>query len=329
MSNQYLFFCVNPGNENLLKEELRVFYPELALSYSRKGFLTFKNKGVRYDVNSISQLEVAFSTRAGICLGKAAPESVLETAQAALSGLGVELPKCVVHNFSINTDFAFNGEKVFGRDVNEYAPINKTVVDVMALGENEIWLGLHKVGKGTTNYPNSLPDNVTVPDGSPSRAYLKIAQAVKLFHIHFEAVDTWLDFGCAPGGASSFLLEKGCKVYGVDPAEMADTVADNERFTHLKKPVQDLSQEELPERVNWVYAELNLNPKQSIKEVLRLIKKYNFTLKGVLFTVPIVKLNQVECIEEFEEQFYDWGFVDIVSRQLPSHGQEYLIIAKR
>ena len=329
MSDQFLFFCTNIGNENFLKEEIRVFYPELRLSYSRKGFITFKNKGIHYDIETISQFKVTFATRMGICLGKAHPEALLESLAKSLEELEINLEKCLIHNFSINTDFCLDAEDIFKRDVNGYGPINKTVLDIMALGEKEIWYGVHKVGKNTTHYPNSNP-GIELPEQSPSRAYLKIAEVVKLFNINIDKKDNWLDFGSAPGGASYFLLHKGCNVWGIDPAKMSDVVADHPHYSHLSTPVQDLSQEELPERnISWINVELNLNPKQSIKEVLRLSKKYNFTLKGIVLTVQIIKMDHVKNIENFEHHFYDWGLTQVRSCQVPSHKKEYVIVAKR
>ena len=329
MTDQFLFFCTNVGNEKLLKEEIRVFHPELTLSYSRKGFITFKNKGLHYNVETISQFKVAFATRMGICFGKANQESLLESLKKSLEEAGLNLDKCIIHNFSINTDSCLDGEGIFKREVNEYSPINKTVVDIMTLGEKEIWYGVHKVGKNTTHYPNSDPKMVA-PEGSPSRASLKIAEVIELSNINISKNDKWLDFGSAPGGASYFLLNKGCKVWGIDPARMSEIVTDNPHYSHFFTPVQDLSQEELPDLdINWVNVELNLNPKQSIKEVLRLSKKYNFTLNGIILTVQIIKLDHVKNIENFENHFYDWGFTNVTSFQVPSHKKEYVIFAKK
>lgn len=329
MSDQYIFFCCNVGNEKLLKEEIRVFYPELALSYSRKGFLTFKNRGVQYDHNTISQLEATFSTRAGICLGKSNPENLLKSVSDLCEELGIELNKCILHSFSINNDFNLNATEIFQREVNEYSPINKTVINLIALGDKEIWIGIHKVAKNTTNYPNSHYE-VDLPAESPSRAYVKIAQTVELLNINFEKKDGWLDFGSAPGGAAHYLLERGCKVWGIDPAKMSSTIFDHSNYTHISSAVQDLSQEDLPfHGISWVHVDININPKQSIKEVLRLCKKYDTRLKGIIFSIKMIKLDHVKNIENFEDHFYDWGFSSVVSRQIPSHKQEYVIIAKK
>jgi hypothetical protein len=329
MKEQFLFFCTNIGNEKLLKEEIRIFYPDFSFSYSRKGFLTYKNKGIQYDLDSISQLILTFSTRAGICLGKTNLSDLAHVIQSSCRDLGITLDKCIVHNFSINTEYKLFADKILNREINEYAPINKVVINIMALSADELWYGVHRGGKTTTNYPNSV-FRVDIPDDAPSKSYEKIAQAVELLGINLKRTDCWLDFGSAPGGASHYLLGRCCEVWGIDPAKMDQAIMKNSRYKHLSKSVQDLSQEELPNReIQWIHVDLNLNPKQVIKEVLRLSKKYSSSLRGIVFTIQIVKMEYIQYIEEFEDSFLEWGFSDVISRQLPSHKNEYVILAKR
>jgi 23S rRNA (cytidine2498-2'-O)-methyltransferase len=326
--DQFIFFCVNVGNENLLKEEIKEYYPELTLSYSRKGFLTFKNKGVRFDVDTISELQVTFTTRAGICLGKSKPENLKSTVEDSFIELGLKTDSCVIHNFSVNTDYLYESTTDFSITTNEYSADGKLVLNIISLGEKEIWFGIHRVSKGITRYPNSHVD-LSVPKSSPSMAYLKIAETTELYALNFSKRDTWLDFGCSPGGSSAYLLSTGAKVWGIDTADVDKKIYGHRNFKFIKSSVQDLSQEGLPDDISWVHADININPKQSIKEVLRLCKKYNSSLKGIMFTIQMVNPSMIQRIEEFEDIFYDWGFLDMISRQVPSHKKEYILIAQR
>ncbi len=321
---QFIFVCTNPGNEILLKEEIKIFYPELVLSFSKKGFVTFKNTGVEYDLNTISQLQLTFATRSGIFFGKSTPENIAQDVKAA----GLDSENYMIHSFEVGCETDFDAAKSFGREVNEYSAEGKIVIDLISLGPNEIWFGAHSVASGCTRYPNSIVDTQT-PKDVISKGYIKLAQIVKLYAVKLFKGDLWLDFGCAPGGAAQFLLDHDCKVVGIDPAQVSPVVSKHKNFTHMKRSVQDLSHEDLPEDVRWIHADININPKQSIKEVLRLAKKYNRTLKGIIFTVQVVKMEYIENIEEFEDQFYDWGFNNIVSRQVPAHKKEYVILATR
>lgn len=328
-NEQYIFFCVNIGNENLLKEEIKVFYPEMTLSYSRKGFITFKNKGVRYNFLTIKELQVAFATRIGICLGKSHPENVKESVLRSFTKENLQLNDCVIHSYSINTDFKYHASDELGVNVNEYSADGKIVLNLIALGENEVWLGVHRVSKGITRYPNSKVE-IIAPKYTPSFAYFKLAEVTKLYALKFTAKDFWLDFGCSPGGSSQFLLSTKAKVWGIDTAKPDDKIKSHSNFKFIKSSVQNLSQEKLPdEQISWVHVDMNINPHQAIKEVLRLCKKYNSSLKGIIFTIQIVKTELIESIEEFEDIFYDWGFDSMVSRQVPSHKKEYVLIAQR
>lgn len=329
MNDQFIFFCVNVGNENLLKEEIKEFFPELTLSYSRKGFLTFKNKGVKFDLDTISQLQATFATRSGICLGKAKPEELKTTVITKLEEIDLTQAECVIHNYSINTDYSFDAASDFNTTVNEYSAEGKLVLNIIALGDKEVWFGLHRVSRGITRFPNAAVE-IKTPESVPSVGYLKLAQVKELFALKFNSRDSWIDFGCAPGGSTSYLLSTGSKVWGVDTADVAESISSNSKFKFIKSSVQDLSQEKLPEEeIHWVHVDLNLNPNQAIKEVLRLCKKYNRSLKGIVFTVQVVKIDYIKKIEEFEDIFYDWGFSTMISRQVPSHKNEYVLIAQR
>ncbi len=329
MNDQFIFFCVNIGNEALLKEEVSAFYPELTLSYSRKGFLTFKNKGIKYDYETISQLSITFATRVGLCLGKAWPDDLNSTVKNKFQEIGLSLSECMIHNYSVNTEYSYDAVSEFGVPVNKYSADGKLVLNLIALSEKEVWFGVHRVASDITRYPNSRVE-IDIPDSSPSAAYRKIAETAELFSLKFSERDSWLDFGCSPGGATSFLLSTGAKVWGIDTADIDESLLAHKNFKFIKASVQDLSHEKLPDgAIDWVHVDLNLNPKQAIKEVLRLCKKYNRTLKGVVFTVQVVKMEYIKSIEDFEDTFYDWGFFTMISRQVPSHKKEYVLIAQR
>jgi 23S rRNA (cytidine2498-2'-O)-methyltransferase len=329
MDDQFIFFCVNIGNEDLLKEEIKTFYSELTLSYSRKGFLTFKNKGVKYDFNTIAQLNVTFATRSGICLGKASHEDFKLTVTNKFEEINLDLDECIIHNYVINTDHLFNAASKFGGVINKYSADGKLVLNIISLGEKEVWFGVHRVSKGITRYPNAHVE-IKIPKSSPSIAYRKLAEVAELFALKFSSRDSWLDFGCSPGGSTAYLLSTGAKVWGIDTANIGESILSHKNFEFIKCPVQDLSQEKLPDgEIHWVHADLNLNPNQAIKEVLRLCKKYNRSLKGIILTVQVVNLEFIQNIEDFEDIFYDWGFSTMISRQVPSHKKEYALIAQR
>jgi hypothetical protein len=252
--NQFLYFVVLTSNIDLLKEEIKTFYPFLHLSFSKKNFITFKNTGEHLSEDEISKMKFAFAL-----------------------------------------------------DWGESGKIDATFIEERL-----------KV----------LENGMEMPSESPSRAYLKLAQACELFDVRPNTNENWVEFGCAPGGAIYYLLNNFGYVIGVDPAEIDPVCLDNERFTHLQAPIQSIKAEQLKRRpIHWVASDLNLNPKQAISEVLKHCQGMS-ELKGIFMTIKLVKVAHVKLIRDFEGLFQQQGLKTTYC-QLPAHKREFLIFARR
>lgn len=77
-------------------------------------------------------------------------------------------------------------------------------------------------------------------EGQISRAKFKLLEAEQTFGIDFTSFHKALDIGAAPGGWTSFLLERGLEVTAVDPAKMDATLLQSPRLTFLKKNAGDV-----------------------------------------------------------------------------------------
>lgn len=77
-------------------------------------------------------------------------------------------------------------------------------------------------------------------DGQISRAKFKLLEAEQTFGIDFTSFHKALDVGAAPGGWTSFLLERGLEVTAVDPAKMDATLLASPKLTFLKKNAGDV-----------------------------------------------------------------------------------------
>lgn len=71
-----------------------------------------------------------------------------------------------------------------------------------------------------------------------SRAEFKLLEAIDVFGVRTEKMQSALDLGAAPGGWSAVLLRKGLCVDAVDPAELHPDVARNPKLRHFREPVQ-------------------------------------------------------------------------------------------
>ncbi|WP_274362232.1 SAM-dependent methyltransferase [Paenibacillus thermotolerans] len=81
-------------------------------------------------------------------------------------------------------------------------------------------------------------------DGDISRAKFKLMEAEQVFGIDFSSFRTAIDVGAAPGGWSSFLLERGLAVTAIDPAAMHPSLLANRSLKHLRV---NASEARLPE----------------------------------------------------------------------------------
>ena len=77
-------------------------------------------------------------------------------------------------------------------------------------------------------------------EGQISRAKFKLLEAEQTFGIDFASFHKALDIGAAPGGWTSFLLERGLEVTAVDPAKMDATLLQSPKLTFLKKNAGDV-----------------------------------------------------------------------------------------
>jgi 23S rRNA U2552 (ribose-2'-O)-methylase RlmE/FtsJ len=310
---QFLFFTPNRGNEDHLKAEINNRWPNLKLSFSRPGFVTYKNTGEEFTLDQLSQLHFAFSRTHGICLGPSNKEDYLKD----------------IENFSNDYSIASYNLHHWNRkgdeiksDINENADF---IFDVINIDKEKIWLGLHIQSKQSNRSPGGFP-GIELPQEAPSRAYLKIAEIVESYNLPIQKEDNILDIGCAPGGASYYFLEKCHRVIGIDPGDMDDICLQSPLFKHLKFPVQKVSKKEIKENIDWITLDLNLKAGLSLKEGIRLAKEYP-NLKGLAYTVKMPTTDLCERIDEFVNKFKVLKFKNLVFGQVPTHKKEFAVIA--
>lgn len=195
--------------------------------------------------------------------------------------------------------------KKAGIDFKQVPSPGDTVVDVM-VGETEaepLFLGTHEHLAGCHVQPGGLP-RLTVTDDVPSRAWLKLEQA--LAWRGWDAADwqghTALDLGCAPGGATFSLLSRGMNVIGVDTGEMDERVykladAKAVSFEQWRIPAGKIDLGSLPSRIDLLVCDINLTPQQVLPMVER-VQKHSPATRLIL----TLKLNTPE-LEDRAEAF--------------------------
>src|SRR5207302_1748472 len=118
-------------------------------------------------------------------------------------------------------------------------PRNTRVLDVVLVEPDQWWIGQHLAVKLCERWPGgAIP--VRLPSHAVSRAYAKMEEAIQWSNLPVAAGDECVEIGCAPGGASQALLDRGLFVTGIDPADVDPVVLEHPRFRHLKKRGTDV-----------------------------------------------------------------------------------------
>lgn len=298
--DHFYFVLTNVEAESLLKEEIKLRYPEFKLSYSRPGFITFKGG----DQNIFRPL---FCRLSGVSLGKF-KKNELSFEKAWVYAVDSKL--------TLPSDLAELSNRSFFK-------IGETVTLIMMLGEDEFWVGTYALRNDHFQTPGEVSS--ILEKSVPSRAYYKIAEAHEAYDLPFDYQENVLELGSAPGGASQFFLEQDMKVLGVDPAEMDTGIKKHINFKHVKRAFETLTERDLPADIDWIVSDINLPPTVVLKEIYRLLTFIE--PRGLVITLKINGPKNLEVVATVREEFRKRGFKRVELKYLPSHKQEIALIA--
>ncbi len=302
--NKFLFTIVNQGLEKHLKTEVESYFPNWKFAYSRPGFLTFKGG----DGDTISHLWMSFRT------GEVVRKLTLEELKDFMTSENIFWRR--EEDFIAPWPAEYELKKIVK---------NKTYFIVMMTDPDQFWLGKFKSSNNETGHLYGA--KAELPESSPSRAYLKIAEASALFELSFKD-KTVVEFGSAPGGAVHYLLNDGANVIGVDPGEMDADIFKNKNYKHIKRPIEKCTRGDFPEKVDWVLSDINLPPSVVIREIRQVFEKHPPEV-GFIITLKMTKSDYVGRLENFELQLKKLGFPKTNIRYFPSHKQEVMLMAQR
>lgn len=137
-------------------------------------------------------------------------------------------------------------------------------------------------------------------EGQISRAKFKLLEAEAVFGIDFSAYREALDIGAAPGGWTSFLLERGMKVTAVDPAKMHPSLMSLPNLTYLRKNADSVKFRD--SQFDLLVCDMSWNPKLTARLVADLL--YSLVPGGtVIVTVKLLSKKPMALIQEVIETF--------------------------
>lgn len=327
VKSDYLFALGNPGSEKALKLEVEMAGLPWRPSYQRKGFVTFKAP----DPVSLDALDVKLACARRLCLslGKST------TREEALARVMATRPGRIHHAIYQNREM-----RGVHPDASSVSPeTGELIGTVVELAPAEFWSGLHRHAPFVS--PDPAGDfGIVMPAESPSRAWLKLEEAVRFFELNLSPSDIVVELGCAPGGVVLALLRRGIPVIGVDPAKMAEVVtgsaisdrefapAGEPWFFHCRKPAALASKRDLGQGVTWFMSDMNQSPEVVLKECARFCKM-SPSIRGALITLKLGDLMQVGDKAQWFSSLADMGFRTIRLQQLSVHHKELSLLAIR
>ncbi|MEQ1505709.1 MAG: SAM-dependent methyltransferase [Myxococcota bacterium] len=167
------------------------------------------------------------------------------------------------------------------------------------------------------------------PKDAPSRAWAKLEELIAWSGSTPRPGERVLELGCAPGGATVALLDRGLVVTGVDPQPMAlpPRLADAP-FVHLRQPIEAVERDRLPDEVEWIVGDASVAAPVAVHALLRLVKRYRPTLRGVLVTLKLNEWALVDRIPDLIEQLAALGLEPRGggAAHLPSFRQEVGVV---
>src|SRR5215212_6433172 len=356
---QFVFMTCRAGAEGALKQEVAHIEPVWHPSFSRPGFLTFKNAGEQaIDDRKLAERNWTFAYTQGISLGRLAGAQLAdlvrqfwehpEVAANAKSGATIDLhvwqrepeaddedrlgtfvtPLCREIESALRA--AAPEESTLARTVAAHrkaSPRNSRVLDVVVVEPGEWWIGYHTAVKTAERWPGgAIP--VRLPSHAVSRAYAKLEEAIQWSGFPLAAGEECIEVGCAPGGASQALLERGLFVTGIDPADVEPAVLEHSRFRHLKKRGSDVRRSEF-EGVRWLVADMNIAPQDTLDEVEAIVCHPSVSIRGLVLTLKMSEWKVAEELPKFISRVHGWGYRDVRCRQLVTGGQEICLVALR
>lgn len=305
--SHFVYATCSIGSEKLLKADVAQRHPGLRPAFMRPGFITFKSDAPAAGVQS------PFAHSSGQSLGHD------EAAIAAVPrpfGLMVYGPEASPETLAEARPDA--AERHRSTPLPQL-PAGAPVVDVVLLGDRRFF-GLHPYDPADRLHPGVYtPD---LPAEAPSRAWLKIEEALRLTGVVPVAGQRALELGSAPGGAAYALLSRGLEVTGVDPAQMDPRVLSHPRYRHLDRSINLLPPEELPV-ADWILSDMNVAPEQTLHHVLALVDRRRPL--GVFITLKLKDERAARHLWADANDLSARGFVEVGLRQLPSHRQEILL----
>jgi len=345
MNASFRFTTCRAGSEPVLKRDIAAhFAGELTPAFMKPQFITWK---VRSPGFSPPRTLSTFARVSGISLGLCKEISELVDHSRQLDSRPLRL-----HVFPRITPEDGVEAATWQRIDTIAAEINRALLEAgipietrlpyaagdwildVIVGESAdepLFLGCHEHQSDMHTHPGGLP-RIALPADVPSRAWLKLEQA--LAWRGWDQLDlrgqTALDLGCAPGGATFALLQRGMNVLGIDTAEMDHRVlalakAQGLRFDHWRTAAGRLNLTALPPSPALLLCDINLAPPEVLPQIARIQEAVQ--ARRLVLTVKLNTPALEDRAHEFIDAIRDWAPAPVFATQLAANRREICVCA--
>ncbi len=360
---EFVFATCQVGAEVALKAEVATLKPEWRLAFSRPGFLTFKTAG---PVDLSESLGAVFARSWGLSLGKVesgggegdgveassldalAQKVVRFVDRAAFDRLHVwqrdTAPAGRGAFEPLPTPLAIEAKSAVAAALQAAQPeagsrgplslslgpatLGERVLDCVIVEPGSWWIGWHSATLDPATCWEGGAPTIEPPSEPISRAYFKMEEALRWSRLPAQAGQRWAEIGCAPGGASQALLQRGMHVLGLDPAEVDPRLAEEPRFKHLRMRAADARRREFRD-IRWLAADINVAPEYTLDAVEAIVGHSSVSIEGLLLTLKLLDWRLAAEVPAYLERIRSWGYPRARARQLAFNRQEICVAALR
>ena len=313
-NSQFIYVLTITGNEDLLKEEVRLFFPNLHFAFSKPGFCTFKNISRKLDLEEIAKLRLTYALTVGQSFKMISVNDIEKEIEIISDN--------TEPNFWQLESLKLTSPWVPAVKLSHHRR-NETITqkDYIRVSDDQIFIG-HRY---QDRWMSPLLRLFTpIKENLISRAYYKIADSFAMFKI--QSNQNILELGSVPGGITQYLLENNHYVTAVDPGKMHESLDNQPLLNFIKPSVQDYNP---PNNSNFniLVSDMNLSPKVVLKQCARILTKCP-SISDIFITL---KTNNLEVLQElplYRQMLKDMGCIETHFIQLPKHKREFLAYGK-
>lgn len=159
---------------------------------------------------------------------------------------------------------------------------------------------------------------------APSRAAMKLDEALEWYGVSPGKGDLCVDLGSAPGGWTRRLVERGARVWSVDPANLAPDLANHPRVKHFKESAFDFTPSE---PADWLFCDMAWRPLEVAQMLARWARRAHAT--HLVANIKLPMKDKLPTLFRVRHTLEEAGWRQLRVRQLYHDRDEVTVTARR